>query len=145
MPLDLTNSPNSIPIGNPAKSNPSISQGWFNTCTLQPGGGTQNCVGSQTPVWAIRGAQTLQTWSTRLANVRNPGVRNVDMSVMKNIQFTQRFGLLFRTDFINSLNSPQFFSGPVSDVNSANFGKIAGAMDQSNLPRFIQFSLKAEF
>ena len=53
--------------------------------------------------------------------------------------------LLFRADFINGFNSPQFFSGPVNDVNNGNFGRISGAMDQSNLPRFIQLSMKFQF
>jgi hypothetical protein len=52
---------------------------------------------------------------------------------------------VFRADFINAFNSPQFFSGPVTDVNNGNFGRISGAMDQSNLPRFIQLSLKLQF
>ena len=30
-------------------------------------------------------------------------------------------------------------------VNSGNFGRIAGAVAQSNLPRFIQLSMTFEF
>ena len=52
---------------------------------------------------------------------------------------------MFRVDFLNATNTPQFFSGPITDVNHGNFGRIAGAMDQSNLPRFIQFSMKLKF
>ena len=77
--------------------------------------------------------------------MRLPGVHNSDISIMKNNQLTEKVALIFRTDFINAFNSPQFFSGPISDVNNADFGEIAGAMDQSNLPRFIQFSLKVRF
>ena len=47
--------------------------------------------------------------------------------------------------FINAFNSPQFFSGPIDDVNNANFGRVSGAMDQSNLPRFVQLSMKLQF
>lgn len=64
---------------------------------------------------------------------------------MKRSHLTERFTLLFRTDFINGFNSPQFFSGPITSVTSPNFGRISGAMDQSNLPRFIQFSMKLVF
>jgi hypothetical protein len=39
----------------------------------------------------------------------------------------------------------QFYNGPVTDVNNPNFGRIAGAVSQSNLPRFIQLSMKLEF
>jgi hypothetical protein len=77
--------------------------------------------------------------------VRLPPIRNLDASVIKNNYIHERFDLLFRVDFINATNTPQFFSGPVTDVNNGNFGRISGAMDQSNLPRFIQFSLKLRF
>ena len=144
MPLDLTNSPNSVPIGNPALSNPSLSR-WINTCTLLANGTTQNCVSGEQPVWTVRQPYTLQTWKTLLTSVRKPGVHNADISLLKNIPITQRVDMVFRTDFINAFNSPQFYNGPISDVNNPNFGKIAGAMDQSNLPRFVQFSLKVQF
>jgi hypothetical protein len=64
---------------------------------------------------------------------------------MKHNHLTERLDLIFRADFINAFNSPQFFSGPIVDVNNANFGRISGASDQSNLPRFVQFSLKLQF
>lgn len=145
MPLNLANSPNSVPTGvNPALANPSLDR-WFDNCTLLANGATRGCSGSEPPAWTVRQAFQLQTWSTRLASVRMPGIHNVDISVIKHNRLTERFDLLFRADFINALNSPQFFSGPVTDVNNANFGRIAGAMDQSNLPRFIQLSMKLSF
>ncbi len=69
----------------------------------------------------------------------------MDISVIKHNRITERIDLLFRADFINAFNSPQFFNGPVDDVNNANFGRISGAMDQSNLPRFVQLSMKLTF
>ena len=77
---------------------------------------------------------TQTTVPTRDASASATGLRVADT-----------FNLIFRADFINATNTPQFFSGPVTDVNSGNFGRISGAMDQSNLPRFIQFSLKLRF
>lgn len=77
--------------------------------------------------------------------MRTPGIHNVDISIIKRQRLSERFDLLFRTDFINAFNSPQFFNGPVTSVTSGNFGRIAGAMDQSNLPRFVQFSMKLSF
>lgn len=144
MPLDLTKGPNSVPIGNPALSNPSLKQ-WFNTCTLLANGTTSGCQGDQQPVWKVRQPFELQTWKTRLSSVRLPGIHNSDISLMKNSQIAEGVSLLFRTDFINAFNSPQFFDGPSVDVNNQNFGVLAGALDQSNLPRFIQFSMKLQF
>jgi hypothetical protein len=141
MPLDLTSSTNSVPIGNPALAHPTLAR-WFNTCTV---GHPTSCEAGEQPVWAIRAADELQTWKIRQPSVRLPGVHNSDISLSRNNQITKQVNLVFRTDFINAFNSPQFFSGPVSDVNNANFGKILGASDQSNLPRFVQFSMKAEF
>jgi hypothetical protein len=129
---------------NPALSNPSYAR-WFNTCTQLANGTLQNCQPNEAVAWTIRQPNTLQLWSSRLSSVRLPGVHNVDISVMKHNHIGERFDLLFRTDFINSFNSPQFFSGPITTVTSGNFGRISGAMDQSNLPRFIQLSLKLQF
>ncbi len=129
---------------NPALPDPSLTQ-WFNTCTLLASGATQNCTAGEKPAWTIRQPDTLQMWSSRLASVRLPGIHNVDISVIKRNRITERFSLLFRADFINAFNSPQFYSGPVTTVTSGNFGRISGAMDQSNLPRFIQLSMKLVF
>ena len=142
--------PMSFPSGaaptglNPALADPSYTE-WFNTCTMLASGATQNCHPGEQPAWTIRQANTLQMWSSRLSSVRIPGVHNVDISVIKRNRLTERFSLIFRTDFINGFNSPQFFSGPVTSVTSGNFGRISGAMDQSNLPRFIQLSMKLQF
>jgi len=136
---------NAAPTGlDPALPSPSLTQ-WFNTCTLLPGGATRGCVGDEQPAWTVRQPDTLQLWSSRLASVRLPGIHNVDISLLKHNRLTERIDLLFRADFINAFNSPQFFSGPIDDVNNANFGRISGAMDQSNLPRFIQLSGKIQF
>jgi hypothetical protein len=129
---------------NPALPDPSLTQ-WFNTCTALSNGGTEYCQGNEKPAWTIRQADTLQMWSTRLASVRLPGVHNVDISIIKRTRIREGWDLIFRTDFINAFNSPQFFSGPITTITSGNFGRISGAMDQSNLPRFIQFSLKLQF
>ena len=143
MPMNFPSG--AAPTGiNPALPNPSLTQ-WFNTCTQLANGSKQNCVGNEQVAWTIRAADTLQMWSSRLSSVRLPGIHNVDISVIKHNRIGERFDLLFRTDFINAFNSPQFFSGPVTTVTSPNFGRISGAMDQSNLPRFIQFSLKLAF
>ncbi len=136
---------NAAPTGvNPAIANQTLTE-WFNTCTLLANGSTRGCLSGEQPAWTIRAPDTLQTWSSRLSSVRLPGIHNVDTSLMKHNHITERVDLLFRADFINAFNSPQFFNGPVDDVNNANFGRISGAMDQSNLPRFIQLSMKLGF
>jgi hypothetical protein len=143
--MPMTFPTNAAPTGvNPALSDPNYTQ-WFNTCTVLANGTTRGCVGNDQAAWTIRQPYTLQTWSSRLSSVRVPGIHNSDISVMKRNRITERLDMILRADFINAFNSPQFFSGPVIDVNSGNFGRISGAMDQSNLPRFIQLSLKLQF
>lgn len=143
MPMNFPT--NAAPTGiNPALSDPLLEQ-WFNTCTLLANGTTRGCVGKAQPAWTIRQPLTLQAWSSRLSSVRLPGIHNVDTSLIKNNHINERLNLMFRVDFINATNSPQFFGGPVVDINNANFGRISGTADQSNLPRFIQFSMKLKF
>lgn len=144
MPLDLTGSPDSEPIADPALSNPHLSQ-WFNPCTRLANGSTEHCSGGEQPAWTVRAPFSLQTWKSRLSSVRYPGIHNSDISLTKSNHITERVNLQFRTDFINAFNSPQWFKGPISDVNSSNFGVISGARSQDNLPRFIEFSMKAIF
>lgn len=128
----------------PSVSDPSLTQ-WFNTCTLLASGATRGCTGNEQPAWTIRQPDTLQRWSSRLASVRLPGIHNVDISLIKHNHITERIDLAFRADFINAFNTPQFFGGPNTDVNNANFGRISGYTDQSNLPRFVQLSMKLQF
>jgi hypothetical protein len=143
MPMSFPS--NAVPTGlNPTVSDPNYTR-WFNTCTLLLSGATTGCVGSDQPVWMIRQAYSLQTWSSRLSSVRLPGIHNSDISVMKHNRLSERLDLIFRADLINAFNSPQFFNGPTTDATSGNFGKISGASDQSNLPRFVQLSLKLQF
>jgi hypothetical protein len=76
---------------------------------------------------------------------RRPSIKNLDVSVIKNTHLTERLIWQFRTDFLNATNTPQFFDGPILDVNNGNFGRISGARSQSNLPRFIQLSMRLQF
>jgi hypothetical protein len=127
----------------PALPNPFTQ--WFNTCAMLANGTTEDCLPNEPVAWTIRQPDTLQMWSSGLASERLPGIHNVDISVIKHSRIKERFDLLFRTDFINAFNSPQFFSDAITSVTSGNFGRISGAMDQSNLPRFVQFWMKLQF
>ena len=136
---------NAVPTGaSPVLDNQNLDR-WFNTCTELANKTTRGCLSGETPVWSIRPSLTLQKWSSYLSSVRLPGIHNLDASVMKSNRLTERTDLVFRVDFINALNTPQFYNGPNVDVNSANFGHISGVSDQSNLPRFVQLSLKLQF
>jgi len=75
-----------------------------------------------------------------------PGINNIDFSMLKDTQITERFKVEFRGEFFNIANHAQFSSvdgnisdGPVSQ--GGTFGKVIRARD----PRLIQFALKLIF
>ncbi len=145
MPMAFPAPFNAVPTGvSPRLSNRTLDR-WFNTCTLLPNGTTRGCLSGEQPVWTIRQPFQLQTWSSRLSSIRLPPIRNLDASLIKNNRIGERYNVLVRCDFLNAANTPQFFNGPVAEVNNPNFGRIAGAVTQSNLPRFIQLSMKFAF
>ncbi len=89
---------------------------------------------------------TLRRFSNRYGNLRNPPIRNFDLSAAKTFNFTERISMQFRAEMINAMNTPQFFAGPETNPASGNFGKIGGGVkSQTNLPRFVQFALKLNF
>jgi Carboxypeptidase regulatory-like domain/TonB-dependent Receptor Plug Domain len=74
-----------------------------------------------------------------------PGVLNSDVSVWKNIRFTERQLLVFRADAFNFFNHTQFYNpGDVTGANridSPSFGQVQLARD----PRLIQLELQYRF
>ena len=89
---------------------------------------------------------TLRRFSNRYGRLRNPPIRNFDLSAFKSFPLTERVTMQFRAEFINAFNTPQFFSGPETNPASANFGKMGGGVrSQTNLPRFVQLALKINF
>jgi hypothetical protein len=71
---------------------------------------------------------------------RGPGAATVDVSLLKSIPLGERPLLQFRAECFNLLNRANF-AVPVSDLNSANFGRIL----ESGPPRLLQFALKMTF
>ena len=83
-----------------------------------------------------------------LPDVRNPGVVNVDLSLVKNVQIHERIRLQVRAESFNALNHVNlgFVNGgfsPGSDGKnvSSTFGTISSARD----PRSIQLGMKLIF
>ena len=83
-----------------------------------------------------------------LPDVRNPGVINVDLSLVKNVQIHERIRLQVRAESFNALNHVNlgFVNGgfsPGSDGKnvSSTFGTISSARD----PRSIQLGMKLTF
>lgn len=71
-----------------------------------------------------------------------PGQKNVDVSFIKFLPFTERIKGEFRTEFFNIFNWVNY-ANPISTINTAaNFGRITSA---SSGPRVVQFAFKLNF
>jgi hypothetical protein len=69
-----------------------------------------------------------------------PGLRAVNVSIVKNTAVGERLNLQFRTEFFNALNHTNF-NLPDGFVGSPTFGQVVSAQD----PRRIQFAVKLLF
>jgi hypothetical protein len=72
-----------------------------------------------------------------------PGYIGVDGSLHKRWTLTERVGLLFRGDFYNLPNRPNF-ANPAAQRGRADFGRI-GAIAPGTNGRLIQFGMRLEF
>jgi hypothetical protein len=69
-----------------------------------------------------------------------PGATNLDFSLAKFFQVTERFRLQFRAESFNATNTPAF-GNPAANINAPTVGTINSAGE----PRRIQFGLKLLF
>lgn len=105
----------------PYPSNQTINQ-WFNTSAF--------------------GIPPPYTWGTSGRNLLvGPREANFDFTAQKNIPISERKTLLFRAEFFNVFNHPQF-AIPASTIGSAGVGSITST---SHPARQIQFALKFAF
>lgn len=137
---------NTVPTGVSPKYDGQDLTRWFNTCTVSATGVRTRCISDTEPAaWTFRPANTLQTWSSYMTSVREPGLFNLDLALMKQTRIRERVSVTFRAEAMNATNTPQWQSRITTDVTSGNFGAIVGTNDQRNLPRFVQLSLKLRF
>lgn len=72
--------------------------------------------------------------------VIGPGMVNLDTTILKNFDVTERFRAQFRAEFFNMLNHPNYnIVGRI--INNANFGQVLNQLD----PRQVQFAVKVTF
>jgi hypothetical protein len=70
-----------------------------------------------------------------------PPQRQIDLSIFKNFNITERYRLEFRSEMFNLTNTASF-NIPTSNFQSAVFGRLDS---QRNNPRQVQFALKLYF
>lgn len=74
--------------------------------------------------------------------ILGPGNFNWDISIVKTFKITERQQVIFRSEFFNAFNHPQFENPAVAIDSPATFGQITAT---SVNPRLIQFALKYYF
>lgn len=109
-----------------AISNPTVDH-WFNTSVFSPAA-----------------PFTFGNVGPRLSDVRSDGIKNFDLSLVKDFPFAiydHPGRIEFRSEFFNAFNHP-LFSAPNGSVTSPSFGEVTNV---NNTPRDIQFALKIIF
>src|SRR5262249_39786995 len=76
-------------------------------------------------------------------NGYGPGAIGMDLSVLKDFPFRERYRLQFRTEMLNFINNPNFDLPNLNRGNAA-FGRISSLID-SNQSRIVQFGLHFKF
>lgn len=76
--------------------------------------------------------------------VRQDGFNNLDASILKNFNFTERTYLQLRFETFNTLNHPVFSAPNVSSATASNFGEIT-AVPSTSAPRQVQLGARLVF
>jgi hypothetical protein len=85
----------------------------------------------------------LRTTPYRFDEARRDPINNLDVSLIKDIQFKGDVRLQLRAEFTNALNHP-YFPNPVTGATSTTFGQVT-ASNQANYARRAQVAVKLLF
>lgn len=88
--------------------------------------------------------------------IPGPGFHRLDFSAFKNFQLNERFSMVFRSEFYNIVNHPNFNQpnfggngvnavGNSGDYTNPNFGAIGSTRGAPYNPRQIQFAVKLNY
>jgi hypothetical protein len=83
---------------------------------------------------------TLRYLSSRLADLRGPGVKKWDFTVVRHFPITERIDFNLRALFLNAFNTTHF-NNPNTNVTSSSFGTITS----SSVSREIQIAARVTF
>jgi hypothetical protein len=85
----------------------------------------------------------LRTFPYRVSSVRRDYIKNVDLSLLKDINVRENMRVQLRFELLNALNEP-YFPAPVTTQTSTTFGQIS-ASNQDNYARRAQLGVKLIF
>ena len=125
---------------------PALGTGAFVT-SANPSSCTGTCDGSANVGGQVQGNNHYRTLPTTLSWVRQDGYNNLDASLLKNFNFTEKSYFQLRFETFNTLNHPIFAApnvGSSSGVSGSSFGYISGVTANS-APRQIQIGGRLVF
>ena len=102
---------------------------WFNTSAFDL---------TTTPVFHLR------TFPYRVSSVRRDYIKNVNLSLLKDIHIRERMKVQLRFETVNAFNEPYFPAPNVNPSTPATFGTIT-ASNQENYARRVQLGAKFIF
>ncbi|HKR27489.1 MAG TPA: TonB-dependent receptor [Acidobacteriaceae bacterium] len=149
LPTGLNGS--AYPILNPQKGIQKSFATWFNPCVRQLNGTSQmpnathnGFVSCSNPAWQLINSSNLDFRQTpfQAAYIRNPNAPNADLSLIKDLHFTERTTGQFRMEAFNVTNTA-VRGGANTSPTSTNFGYVAPS--QSNISRQVQLGFKLNF
>jgi hypothetical protein len=85
----------------------------------------------------------LRTFAYRLPAVRRDYIKNVDLTLKKDVLLRESMKIQLRFELLNAFNEP-YFPAPVTSPTATNFGQIS-ASNQDNYARRAQVGLKFIF
>ncbi len=151
-----TNATNAFGMGGPNQDRPELAAGCSASQLATSGSVTDRldnyintaCITSPPVITADGGTDF---GNIGVGTVHGPDQRNFDIVLMKNTRIRDRFGVIFRAEFFNAFNTPQFAPpknmGAGTSVSGVfvpdpTFGQITAT---SVNPRLIQLALKLTF
>jgi hypothetical protein len=123
---------NALPdqIANPNHGAPHNATEWFNTAAFQ-----------DVPCDPTNGIPCqFRPGNARIGSILGPGMQKWDLSLFKNMKFTERLSMQFRAEAFNIFNHTNY-SGVDTTVGSSTYGNITSAHDN----RILQLGLKLNF
>jgi Carboxypeptidase regulatory-like domain len=111
-------------VGDPNSNAPHLYTGWFNVAAFAVPDATQTTVGSSRP-----------------GSVRAPGFWRTDLSLFKNIKFTERLTGQLRWETFNTFNHTNPICCGSLNATSAVFNQVTSTRD----PRIMQIAMKLNF
>ncbi len=85
----------------------------------------------------------LRTFPMRFSDARRDNINNIDLSLLKDVRFSETMKLRLSLDFFNAFNEP-YFPGPQTNPGNANFGTVT-ASNLDNYARRAQVGIKFIF